>query len=371
MSRNTNLDSHHYAAEWTLPKSNEMNSLSIVNQAGIDYAISIDGLEKEDKLLNLLKCFHPYIMKYVDLIVRHHKSTYKQGKNSDTKAFLRYFISKEDINNKNATDKAIKNLHLAFPNESATDIYDILVSFLLKAVHKFDPYYSNKILVLVKVLDKISKKTLITVDDISKDLDFDPRKQLRLLMKHNFLKAIKDKKGKLLGYKKRKWPPNKKFLTFGPIGFSYVIQTLFRNYLKGYMRNRMLTIEAQGWDKMLQLSHAHTDEGFAIENTPDANGIEDEKGSRWGADTTLIRTSFDLSSLTLSWTKNTDDKLFRNMTILERRVLYYYYTQEWSWKKISISLKMTIPQVQKIHNQILLYLRSKFGVKKEDKNVKV
>src|SRR5208282_5001384 len=123
----TYLDHEHYAAKWLLPKDGEFNDLKIVNQVGIDYANLPDGLAKEAKLEEIVKYFHGYVFKYVDLIVRGHVPHHRY--NADTKQFLWMFLP-EGTSGQSAMNKAAKHLHLAFPQQSTTDIYDILTILL-------------------------------------------------------------------------------------------------------------------------------------------------------------------------------------------------------------------------------------------------
>lgn len=363
------LDSKHYAASWPIPKENEFNDLAVVNQAGINYALTPDGPEREAQLLVILKYFHGYLYKYVDMIVRGHLPSHKY--NGDTKALLRYFLPKGQTINRLTLSTAVKHLHLAFPNQNPSEIYDILTLLLLRAIKKYDPHYTDKVKEVVNIVNKLPKKKKFTFEQIFHKTApfFDPTGQLRLLARNGFLVSIKGAGKKLVGYKTKHWPPDPKFLSSGPIGFSYVIQNWFRYYLQDYINEQMKTIEARGWDDMLQLDH-RTDitdpnnPSFTTEDIPHADGnVMDEFGQNWAADTELMHKSWDLSNMTKEWVDHTDDKLFKNMTKIERSILYLYYTQELPWKGIAARLNMSVNQVQKIHTDVLLYLKDRFGVK--------
>lgn len=363
MANTIYLDHSHYAAKWTLPKEGEFNDLAVVNQAGIDYANLPDGLKKETKLLEIVMFFHGYVFKYTDLIVRGHLPVHNY--NSDTRRFLKYFLPADATVDRAAFSKAAKHLHLAFPQQSPTDVYDILNTLLLRCVKKYDPNYVDKVRDVVKIIQK-SKAKHLTVDSIVKKVKFDPTGAIRLLARKGYIIAVRGAGKKLIGYKTTKaWPPSQEFLSSGPVGFVYFIQTWFRYYLQEHIDEQMKTLEARVWDKMLQLEHRNADEdefaGFSNQELSHTDGISDCETNS-GADLSMMKKSLDLSEITEDWVYGTKDKLFRNMTVRERKLLYLYYHQELSWKQISENLGLSINQVQKLHEDILLYLRGKFGV---------
>lgn len=365
MANITLLDSNHYASKWPLPKESEFNNLQVVNQLGITYAQSPDGLEKEELLLEIVKCFHGYVFKYTDLIVRGHLPTHQY--NGDTRRFLRYFLPKDSIPSKAAFSKAAHHLHLAFPQQTTSDIYDTLNILLLRCVKKYDPDYVIKVQDVVKVINKLLKKKYITIEEVKSKLKFEALGAIRLLARKGYIKAIRGNGKKLLGYKVTKeWPPSKEFLSSGPVGFVYFVQTWFRYYLQEHIDEQTNTIEAKAWDKMLQLEHRTVDNDAGLgHTTPHTEGdMIDSDGSRWAADMVLVNKSFDISHMNGAWVESTNDKFFTNMTKRERHLLYLYYVQELPWKQIATHLEMSINQVQKIHAEIITYLQGKFNVQK-------
>lgn len=358
------LEQGHYARSWPLPIEGEFNELSIVNQAGIDYANLPDGQEREDKLLEIVRCFHGYVFKYTDLIARGHLPTHNY--NGDTRRFLKYFLPASDTANKNAFSKAAKHLHLAFPQQSPTDIYDILNTLLLRCVKKYDPNYVDKVRDIVKVIQKSNKKSFI-IADISKKVKFEATGGVRLLARKGYIKAIRGAGKKLVGYKKTKeWPPSPAFLSSGPVGFVYFVQTWFRYYLQEHIDEQMKTLEARAWDKMLQLEHKGEDTedgGLFNQDIPNADSnFIDTEGNAWAADLSMITKSLDISEITLEWVQKSNDKLFDKMTQTERHLIYLYYNQELSWKQIAAILGLSIGQAQSIHNEIIVFLKAKFRV---------
>jgi hypothetical protein len=362
MSNTTHLDPSHYASQWTLPKEGEFNDLGIVNQAGIDYANLLDGPAKEEKLLEIVRYFHGYIFKYAELITRGHLPSHSY--NSDTRRFLKYFLPAESTINTTTFSKVTKHLHLAFPQQSATDVYDILNVLLLRCVKKYDPNYVDKVRDIVKVIQKIRKKQF-TIEYIAKKVSFNPTGGIRLLARKEYIKAIRGPRKKLIGYKITKsWPPSQEFLSSGPVGFVYFIQTWFRYYLQEYIDEQMKTIEARAWDKMLQIEHRSSDLDTytsSNENIISSEGeLTDIHGISWSADLSMMNKCLDLSEITPAWVNGTTDKLFHNMTVRERHLIYLYYVQELSWKQISETLHISINQTQRIHDDILTFLKIKF-----------
>jgi hypothetical protein len=370
MTKSIHLDSFHYAAKWPLPKEGEFNDLKVVNQAGLDYANMADGPAKEEKLFELVRYFHGYVFKYTDLIVRGHLPAHSY--NSDTRKFLNYFLPKGSVKDQEAFSKAAKHLHLAFPQQNASDIYDTLTLLLLRCIKRYDPHYVAKMQKIVKIIDvKRKRKKPFTIESIQNKIDFDPIGALKNLARKGHIKAIRGAGKKLIGYKvTRSWPPNKAFLSAEPIGITYVVQLWFRYYLQDHIHEQMKTLEARAWDKMLQLEHRNDDMTgmdngpHAGQDIPNADGeLVDSAGNSWAADMSLVRKQLDISQITPSWVQGTSDKLFANMTVRERQLIYLYYVEDMPWKQLASTMGMTINQVQKIHGDIITYLQSKFHVK--------
>lgn len=370
MSSNTILETSHYARDWKSPNESEFNDLQVVNQLGIAYAKLPNGPAKEARLLEIAKCFHGYVFKYADLITRGHIPTHHY--NGDTRRFLTYFLPPDNKPTRAAFSKAAHHLHLAFPQQTSSDVYDILNTLLLRCVKKYDPDYNIKVQKVIHQITKFKKKKYFTIKDIEKKVSFDPIGPIRLLAKPSkrreaYIKAVRGPSKQLLGYRiKKNWPPNKSVF-INKVGFVHVVQTWFRYYLQEYIDEQMKTLEARAWDKMLQLEHRTAGETSEVseyihQDIPHAEGnLVDNSGNAWAVDKTLMTKSLDLSHMTKAWIQHTDDKMFSNMTKRERKLLYLYYVQELPWKQIAISLNMAINQVQKLHSDILVFLKGKFN----------
>ena len=87
--RSTTLSSSHYAGRWTIPAEDQRYDLKVDNQLGLEYAKAIDSPEKEAKLLQVLECFHGYLMKYVVMVIRGMIPAVNTHAGKDAKELLR------------------------------------------------------------------------------------------------------------------------------------------------------------------------------------------------------------------------------------------------------------------------------------------
>jgi hypothetical protein len=88
----------HYASTWGTDES-VIKPLEEVTEMGCRYAETKDSTI----LLELCKCFHPYLMKYLVMIVRGHMPVRGTGGpkiNYDVEPFIRYFLPKGETLNK-------------------------------------------------------------------------------------------------------------------------------------------------------------------------------------------------------------------------------------------------------------------------------
>jgi hypothetical protein len=87
-----NLPYWHYASQW--PMDGALQSPAEITELGIHYLTSPEGLEKEALALDVLRAFHNYLSKYVDMIVRGHLPRYLGHVNEDTRLLLMYLMPK-------------------------------------------------------------------------------------------------------------------------------------------------------------------------------------------------------------------------------------------------------------------------------------
>jgi hypothetical protein len=88
-----------------IPEEEQRNDLAAVNLLGYSYATAPDSAAKEAKLLEVLECFHGYLMKYLCMIVR---GTRAQGgffPPRRTTTFMRVFTSRDPWTAKNQASR--------------------------------------------------------------------------------------------------------------------------------------------------------------------------------------------------------------------------------------------------------------------------
>jgi len=193
------LPNTHYAARWKT--EGIIKSLPEINDLGRRYAelpADIDGISnpaKQDLLLELCQCFHPYLMKYLVMICRGHvpilgigpKSTIGNV-NSDVKKFLYYFLPKGQTLTRQSLNPVVRHLHLAFKEMDTEEVYDVLMEQLVRAINQYDPMYTEKVKLVVEAINhELSKRTQFATIDVNRYLEFDCSRHIRLLCRRGFL----------------------------------------------------------------------------------------------------------------------------------------------------------------------------------------
>ena len=168
------LSSSHYAARW----GKQDYSLEAMTALGIKYAAMQDGPEREDVLLTIVQAFNSYILKYVNMIMRGHLPTYRGYANRDSVNFLRRFLRPGDSPTDRASlQLACRTMHLAFQNQTADEIYNILAGLLIKVIDAYDPAYTTKIKMVAQAIDRLDAPGDVILDE-ELDVDFYPRRFL-------------------------------------------------------------------------------------------------------------------------------------------------------------------------------------------------
>jgi hypothetical protein len=190
------LPSGHYAATWKT--EGVVKPLEEINDLGRRYAGLADGQEKENLLLEVCQCFHPYLMKYLVMICRGRIPVMGHGPNAayinkDVKPFLIYFLRKGEKPTSPNLAKVARHLHLAFKGMETEEIYDVLMEQLVGAVKGYDPDYKAKVKLVVDVINhELSKRKQFTVADVNRHLDIDSSRYLRLLVRVGFVQKIEE-----------------------------------------------------------------------------------------------------------------------------------------------------------------------------------
>jgi hypothetical protein len=252
MFRSTFLAPTHYAGKWIIPDEDQHYDLKAVNALGRAYAAAPDSPEKEAKLLEVLECFHGYLMKYLCMIVRGTIPPAHSRAGRDAKELLRTLAPRGSQPGKALTDATRKTLHLAFKQQTTEDIYDTLVFCFVKAARQFDPHYSDKIKQVCEEIHELPKQ--FTIEQLEARVGFSCVGILRYLVRKDLLASVTGKK-KVVGYKLGpQWLAPVKFFKSGPVGFTHVIQQWFRYYFKNQIAEQMSELESN--EGVLQLGDA-------------------------------------------------------------------------------------------------------------------
>jgi hypothetical protein len=306
MFRSTFLAPSHYAGKWAIPDDDQRNKLADVNKLGYAYAVAPDSAAKEAKLLEVLECFHGYLMKYLCMIVRGTVPPANSRAGKDAIELLRTLAVRGVEPSKARTEATCKTLHLAFKQQTSEDIYDTLVFCFVKAARQYDPFYADKTKQVCEVISGFPKQ--FTIEQIEARVGFDCVGILRALVRKGFLASVTGKK-KVVGYRKgHKWPAPPEYFKSGPIGFVYVIQMWFRYYLKNHIADQMSEIETD--EGMLQLGdsissgkhNSGSNSGLSqetIQANSDGNCLNSTGKFRFMADRQLMDVPLDASEMSL------------------------------------------------------------------------
>jgi hypothetical protein len=350
MFRSTFLAPSHYAGKWIIPDEDQRNDLKAVNALGYAYATAPDSPAKEAKLLEMMECFHGYLMKYLCMIVRGSIPPANSRAGRDAKELLRTLAPRGVAPSKALTDATCKTLHLAFKNQTTEDIYDTLVFCFVKAARQYDPYYADKTRKVCEELYGLSKQ--FTIQQLEARVGFDCVGILRSLVRKGYLASVIGKK-KVVGYKfGPKWPAPASFSESGPIGFVYVIQMWFRYYVKNHISEQLSELESN--EGVLQLGDAPrtgggnsgSNEGQfndTIQANAEGNCVNSTGKFRFMADRTLLDMPLDVSALNLDWVAQTSDKLFKDLTVSQRMLPFLHFHREKSFIIPGGSLDMADP----------------------------
>jgi hypothetical protein len=366
MPRSSSLSSSHFARNWRVPGGEDLNDRVVVNQLAIDYANLPDGEEKETKCLEIIKCFNGYLQKYLSMICAGHLPLLKTPAGKEAAKLLQMLIPEGRKISKESLSQACRSLHLAFKQNTTDDIYDTLLMCLMRAVRKYDPHYTHKVKKVCETIDalypvkKRSRKPVqFGTTEISESLGLDCLGYMRLLVRRGFLESVAGPKKKVVGYKRAKqWPPPQSFFDAGPIGFVYYLPRYFRYYLHEYICSAMGELEAGEGVLQLDPGPPLPESPYRGDNIPHAEGkFTDYYGTRWAADVSLINLPLDVSAMTLEWVAETRDRLFRNLTVKERHLLYLVFVQEKKWVEIAAILDCDTDVARKQFEQVMIYLK--------------
>ena len=191
------LPSTHYAANWKM--EGVVKSLPELDDLGRRYAelpAEMDGISnpaKQDLLLEVCQCFHPYLMKYLVMICRGHVPIIGVGRecsriSKDVVPFLMYFLPKGKKLNRISATTVARHFHLAFKGMETEEVYDVLMEQLVRAVNQYDPFYTDKVKRIVEIINNgLSKRAQFTAAEVGVYMDADCSRYIRMLCRRGFL----------------------------------------------------------------------------------------------------------------------------------------------------------------------------------------
>jgi len=241
-----------------------IKSLGEIDELGRRYAEGQD----QDALLELCRAFHPYLMKYLVMVCRGHLPIYGVNQhgyrvNRDVEQFIRYFMPRGESFTAASMGRSARHFHLAFKDKDADEIHDIFMELFIAAANKYDPNYTEKVRLVVGVIDgKLRKRKRFVVADVNRYLDIDSNKYVRMLCRRGFLIPVKEREdGPVAGFERSAiWPPPAGIFGRGAIGVAYYLQNNFRYYLQDWITQHMRELESQervysleGWNETRHL----------------------------------------------------------------------------------------------------------------------
>lgn len=376
MFRASNLSSEHFASSWTIPTKEEFRNYEETNILGIKYATLPDGLAKEELMLELTQCFHGYLTKYLQMIVKGHLPAVNSSAGMEAIKFL-HLLSPGNRTGRSSSiyGEICRTLHLAFKQSTTDDVYDSLLMCLMRAVKKYDPLYVEKLRKVCEIIDikckgkrRIGTAPEFSSVEISVKIGADANSYLRKLVKRGHLLSVANAKKKVIGYRRdvENWPPAPVLFKNGPVGFTYAVQTYFRFYLHEYITRQMRHIESK--EGMLQLDHrsmGDTTQGIIGDpGIPHSDGaFTDTDGRSWAADTRLMNLPLDISVMDEKWVKSTEDRLFHRLDKSERNLLYLIYVKEFSIAQIACIMGQDPKTIRIKRDDIMSYLKGHAAIR--------
>lgn len=366
MLRSFVLSSKHYASKWEVRTVSNRHDRDRVNALAYDFATTSDPVKREALQLELLECFHGYLIKYFNMIVFGQLPALTSPQGKDAKIFLRMLLRKGSEASFQNLRESCKSLHLAFKEYTTSDeVYDVIVLVFLSVCAHYDPHLDKKTEAVYKAIAGRKDKSIVRVEEIANVVGFDPGGCIRILVRRGFLQSVAGPRKTIQGYTPGpNWPPPANFFENGPIGFVFFAQRFFRWYLRNHIMAKMAEIEST--EHVLQLDHipisSDEDNDGGISAIPNCNGNwTDHRGVRWSCDTSLLDhwKTMDITALDDDWVKKTDDFLFRTLTIEERYLLQLVFAKELTWSEIAEIFDCCEDSVSDQYKEIMTFLEDR------------
>ncbi len=358
--RQLHLPRNHYAHGWD---KDPFRTVSEINAIGLEYAELPDSPAKEDRLLSLMRAFHPYLMKYV-LLIRLGNQTLWGGKvNQDTKKVLQLLMPKESANDRLAMLKTAHSLHLAFAGDQIEDIYDMLSMALLQIIKDYNPHYIVQVQQLVAAIESHVKPAAdFSAEEINEELPYAADRCVRLLVRRGFLVQTPETKGRFCRTPGN-WPPPDSFLyrVNTPMGMTYYIQRFFRYAFDDLVCSRRRDIESQHTVQLLGDKSCRATKSGVHDLIPNDNGnwVSNNSGRpNYDADISLMtQDTEDVSEMNLAWVESTNNPVFADLSREDRLILYMVHVQELPFKDIARTFDVSLTTIKTRYQGLLSTLR--------------
>ena len=368
--KHVSLPNWHYAAKWS---ADNVRTTEEVTDLGLVYSGLPECDEKGRKLLEILQCFHGYLVKYMGMVLMGHIPIRGGQVNKDTELMLRCFIPRGKPSNRVTMGEACRTLHLAFKGMDQSEVYDVLMICMVRAINGWDPRYHQKIQKVVKFLEEkfdVNHDKFVARSVIDKALGIDSTRYVRVLVKRGYL-AEKGAKGPLPGVQPESWPPPAEFLQpTKPVGLVYYATKWCRYYLTDWIIWRMSELESR--EGVLQLDHRsnatpkppRSGENVWDPAIPHADGdfTIAQSGKSVAADITMDNLPVDVGTMDFDWVLNKSDGFFGGLTVKDRQLLYCVFAREMDWDVIAASMETTIRDVKRQYTVLLKDLKERVAI---------
>ena len=233
---------------------------------------------------------------------------------------------------------------------------------MIKAVDKYDPFYTQKVKKVADVInEQLKTAAQFTVSEVRRHLDFDCDRHLNLLNRHQFLVEVEKTESGPRYERTVSWPPPRKFFNAGPIGFTYYLSTWFRYSLQQYITRIMSQLETRegvySLEGYLETNAEFLGDGPGHGHRGNIPHQLDDRQERLRPQHGASGQTLDVSALTLAWVNQTDDPLFSRLSKSDRHLLYLVFAQEQDWDQIASTFSTSARAVKKRYKEILAVVK--------------
>jgi hypothetical protein len=126
-----------------------------------------------------LVCFHGYLMKYTNMVIRGQLPQVGTRAGNDAAKTLKNLLKKGAPADQAALSKVCRTLHLAFKSLTTDEVYDVMVLCFLRACHRYDPCYQDKVKQVSEVLNGKTWRERFTPGELRALVGFDVTRHRR------------------------------------------------------------------------------------------------------------------------------------------------------------------------------------------------